>query len=68
MKSFVSAVTESAEDGGGCGGPEASCGAEEGVGALVFCSSFFALVFFALVFFAPTFFTPVFKKKQPWGG
>ena len=53
MKSFVSAVTESAEDGGGCGGPEASCGAEEGVGALVFL----------LILFAP-----VFKKKQPWGG
>ena len=33
--SFVPAVTESAEGGGGCGGPEASCGAEEGVGALV---------------------------------
>ena len=33
--SFVAAVTESAEGGGGCGRPEASCGAEEGVGALV---------------------------------
>ena len=33
--SFVPAVTESAEGGGGCGGPEASCGAEEGVDALV---------------------------------
>ena len=33
---FCSAVAESAEGGGGCGGPEASCGAEEGVGALVF--------------------------------
>ena len=31
---FCSAVAESAEGGGGCGGPEASEGAQEGVGAL----------------------------------
>ena len=31
---FCSAVAESAEGGGGCGRPEASEGAEEGVGAL----------------------------------
>ena len=31
---FCSAVAESAEGGGGCGGPEASEGAKEGVGAL----------------------------------
>ena len=31
---FCSAVAESAEGGGGCGGPEASDGAQEGVGAL----------------------------------
>ena len=34
IEMFCSAVAESAEGGGGCGGPKASEGAQEGVGAL----------------------------------
>ena len=34
IEMLCSAVAESAEGGGGCGGPETSEGAQEGVGAL----------------------------------
>ena len=42
---FCSAVAESAEGGGGCGGPKASEGAKEGVGALDSNSKQFVKIF-----------------------